>query len=98
MNEIIFSVEAYKDFEEIIGYINQHNPESAKETFLKIKKTISVLKEYRDVGVEKPEITSEPLRFLLCGKYVIGYNPNKNPIEIVRILSGEMDLFDGSFF
>lgn len=98
VNKIYYSYEAKVDLEEIISYINEHNPKSAKKIFVKIKKTISILKTHKEAGVKKPEITDEPLRFLFCDKYVIAYNPNTNPVEIVRILSGEMDLFNNDLF
>jgi plasmid stabilization system protein ParE len=98
MNKIHYSEEAKKDLYDIVNYINQFNSKAAKDTFQKIKNTILTLQQFKEIGVEKPEITDAPLRFLFYDKYIIGYNPNKNPIEIVRILSSEMDLFNEDMF
>jgi plasmid stabilization system protein ParE len=98
MNNIHYSNEAKKDLSDIISYIFEYNPTAAKETLNKIRKTIITLEQFKNAGVLKPEITNLPIRFLYYEKYVIAYNPDSEPIEIVRILSGERDLFDDRYF
>lgn len=50
--------------------------------------------DHRDIGVVRPEITSEAVRFLVLARfpYVLVYDPEPMPPVILRVLNASRDI------
>ena len=44
------------------------------------------------IGHTRPDLTTKPVRFWPIYSYLIVYDPQSRPLEIVRILSGYRDI------
>jgi toxin ParE1/3/4 len=49
---------------------------------------------HRDIGVSRPDLTSEPVRFLFLTRfpYVLVYDPEPTPPVILRVLHASRDI------
>ena len=49
---------------------------------------------HRDIGMSRPDLTSEPVRFLFLSRfpYVLVYDPEPTPPVILRILHASRDI------
>jgi antitoxin ParD1/3/4/toxin ParE1/3/4 len=52
------------------------------------------LAEMPEMGHLREDLAEEPLRFWPVYSYLIIYRPDRNPLEVVRVLSGYRDIAD----
>jgi len=82
---------AETDLEEIWWYIAQDNPDAADRFLDKIEERCLTLAQFPSMGISRDEL-HPGLRSLPVGKYLIFYIPLDGGIEVVRVLSGMMDI------
>ena len=83
---------AESDLVSIWEYIADENLTAAdamRERFFEAFDKIAAMPE---MGHQREDLTSRPVRFWAVASYLIIYNSTPNPIEIVRVLSGWRDV------
>ena len=88
----IVSPEAVDDLEEIWLHIAEDNFEAAIQVEEKLRAVIRMLGDRPGAGHRRPDLTDQPVRFWPVYSYLIVYDPEKRPIEIVRVLHGARDI------
>jgi plasmid stabilization system protein ParE len=92
MADYFYSPAARLDLLEIWEYIARDNLDAADRVERKIEQAIMGLADNPDLGHWRRDLTSKPVRFWPVYSYLIIYDPNTQPLEIVRILSGYRDI------
>lgn len=95
MLKIIKNKEAEADLEEIWDFIAMDSPEIACRFLRALNEHISNLTQNPKIGRERGDL-AVGLRSVPFGSYVIFYRPQKDSIEIARVLHGSRDI--ESFF
>ena len=78
--------------EDVWWYIAQDNPVAADKISDVLYEAYSILGDYPHMGHKRTELTLRPFRFWPVHNYLIIYNPQNKPIEIIHVLSGYRDL------
>jgi antitoxin ParD1/3/4 len=88
MSEFVFHPGALKDLDEIWEYIAGDSIDAADRVRDEIYDAIKSLVPFPYVGHQRPDLTSQPLRFQTVRDYVIAYAAEEKPLAIVAILHG----------
>jgi plasmid stabilization system protein ParE len=92
MAEFFYSPEARQDLLHIWEYIAQDDLDSADRVEREVEEAIKRLAANPHLGHLRRDLTSKPVRFWPIYSYLIVYNPEARPLEVVRILSGYRDV------
>jgi plasmid stabilization system protein ParE len=95
MEKYRLTPEAIGDLFEIWNFINQDNPKAADRVEEAVFRACDLLADSPLAGRVREDLTSLPLRFWVVqpySKYLIVYDPEKKPLQIIRILHGARDL------
>jgi plasmid stabilization system protein ParE len=92
MSDFFYSLEARRDLLEIWEFIAQDNLDEADRVEREIEETISTLAVNPQLAHFRRDLTSRPVRFWVIYSYLIIYDPDARPLEVVRILSGYRDI------
>ncbi len=91
MANFLILPQAEQDLDEIWWYIAQDNPKNADRFLDSIQETCVVVSEYPNMGEARDELLAG-LRSFPVGSYMIFYMPQKDMLNIVRVLHGSRDL------
>ncbi|MEG4320549.1 MULTISPECIES: type II toxin-antitoxin system RelE/ParE family toxin [unclassified Microcoleus] len=91
MTRYILAPSAKRELKEIVRYIAQFNPDSAKRLKEAIKQQCKLLVDFPSIGRSRDELELG-LRSFLVEDYLIFYRAVSGNIEIVRIVSGYRDI------
>jgi plasmid stabilization system protein ParE len=92
MGEFFYSPEARCDLLAIWEYIAHDDLDAADRVERQIEQAITMLSEKPGLGHFRDDLTSKTVRFWRVYSYLIVYDPNSEPLEVVRILSGYRDI------
>jgi antitoxin ParD1/3/4 len=92
MADFFYSPEARRDLLEIWEFIAQDNLDEADRVEREIEQTLVKLAANPELGHFRRDLTSRPVRFWAIYSYLIIYDPQTRPLEVVRVLSGYRDL------
>jgi toxin ParE1/3/4 len=95
MEKCQLTPEAVSDLLEICDFINQDNPEAADGVEDSVLRACDFLAGSPLAGRVRKDLTSLPLRFSVVqpySMYLIVYDPEKKPLQIIRILHGARNL------
>jgi len=95
MSQYQFTPQAVGDLLEIWNFIAQDNPEAADRVEQAIFRACDLLSNSPLAGRARKDLTTLPVRFWVVhpySKYLIVYDPEKKPLQIIRILHGARDL------
>jgi plasmid stabilization system protein ParE len=95
MEKYQLTPEAVSDLLEICDFINQDNPEAADRVEDAVLRACDFLAGSPLAGRVRKDLTPLPLRFWVVqpySTYLIVYDPEKKPLQIIRILHGARDL------
>ncbi len=95
MKKYQFTPQAAGDLFEIWDYIARDNPEAADRVEEAISRACELLSDSPFAGSVRKDLTPLPLRFWVVhpySKYLIVYDPEKKPLQVIRILHGARDL------
>ncbi len=90
-----FTPQAAYDLFEIWSYIARDNLEAANRVEDAVYKACAFLAEGPLRGTVREDLTKLPLRFWAVQaypNYIIVYDPQKDPLQIIRILHGSRDI------
>ncbi len=80
--------DAKNDIKNIWSFIAKDNRRAADKVIEEIKVLLQHIGENSHFGHRRVDLTSKDVRFVSVYSYLIVYNPNHSPVEIVRVLSG----------
>ena len=84
---------AKADIRSILRYIGQNNLFASERMRDLFYAAFRKLGEYPYMGQERVDLTKKPVRFLAVHRnYMIIYNANTNPVQILRIYHSAMDV------
>ena len=95
MEKYRFTPEAVNDLFEIWEFISQDNSEAAERVEGAVLRACDLLASSPLAGRVRKDLTPLPLRFWVVqpySMYLIVYDPDKRPLQIIRILHGARDL------
>jgi plasmid stabilization system protein ParE len=92
MADFFYAPEARRDLLEIWEFIAQDNLDEADRIEREIEQAIAALAANPQLGHLRRDLTSRPVRFRAIYSYLIIYDPESRPLEVVRILSGYRDV------
>lgn len=92
MADFFYSPEARRDLLEIWEFIAQDNLDAADRVEREIEQAMVTLAANPKLGHSRRDLTTRPVRFWTIYSYLIIYDPESRPLEIVRILSGYRDV------
>jgi plasmid stabilization system protein ParE len=95
MSQYQFTPQATGDLFEIWNFIAHDNPEAADRVEEAIFRACDLLSGSPLAGRMRKELTALPVRFWVVhpySKYLIVYDPEKKPLQIIRILHGSRNL------
>ncbi|HYT58930.1 MAG TPA: type II toxin-antitoxin system RelE/ParE family toxin [Haliangiales bacterium] len=92
MADHFFSPQARRDLVEIWEYIARENLDAADRVEQEIQQAILMLARNPELGHLRRDLTSKPVRFWAVHSYLVIYDPDARPLEVVRILSGYRDV------
>jgi plasmid stabilization system protein ParE len=95
MSRYQFTPQAARDLFNIWSFIARDNPEAADRVEAAVFRACDLLADAPLAGRIRKDATSLPLRFWLVrlySNYLIVYDPEKKPLQIIRILHGARDL------
>jgi len=95
MSRYQFTPQAAKDLFDIWSFITKDNTEAADRVEAAIFRSCDLLADSPLAGRTRKDLTSLPLRFWVVSpysNYLIVYDPESNPLRVIRILHGARDL------
>jgi toxin ParE1/3/4 len=90
-NKIRQRQQARADLDAIWDYIAADNPNAADALLHRIGDTLRIRADNPRAGRERPELAAS-LRSFPVGNYIVFYLPLSDGINVVRILSGYLDI------
>ena len=82
------SSSAAQDISDILDYIAADNPLAAHRVREEIYSAIRAVVSFPGTGHTRPDLTSEPLRFIVVREYLIAYAPDEKPLWIIAVMHG----------
>ena len=95
MSKYQFTPQAVNDLLDIWSFIAQDNPEAADRVEAAVFRACDLLADSPLAGSIRRDLTPLPLRFWVVQpypSYLIVYDPEKTPLQIIRILHNARDL------
>lgn len=92
MADFFYSPEARHDLLQIWEFIAQDNLDAADRVEQAIEHAIQQLATNPQLGHLRRDLTTHPVRFWPVYSYLVVYDPNARPLEVVRVLSGYRDI------
>jgi plasmid stabilization system protein ParE len=87
---------ARQDLREIYDWIAQDDPAAADRVLSDLRDAIVRLADMPGLGHIRDDLADESLRVWTVHRYVVIYQPAREPMLVVRVLSGYRDI--GSIF
>jgi toxin ParE1/3/4 len=91
MKQCLFSPRARKDFDEILDFIGEADPDSALDFVTRLQLMCDQLAQMPGMGRKRDDL-AKGLRCFPVEKYLIFYRIVKSDIEIVRVLHGSRNI------
>ena len=89
----VLSTPAAQDLEEILTYVlEQSGAERTRRVAERLQKALRKLAEFPGLGHKREDLTSAPFLFWSVRSYLIVYQADTKPLQIVRVLHGARDV------
>lgn len=92
MSRYKLSAPARQDLREIRDYIALDSVPAARKFLAKLAQALRGVAQAPGKGHRRADLTDLPVRFWPVGSHLIVYDPEKRPVEIVRVLHGARDV------
>lgn len=86
------TIPASQDLQAIHDYIWQHSPDAADRVAQRLLDMMRDLARTPGMGHHRDDLADRMLRTQNVGPYLIIYQPDTQPIQIIRVLHGARDL------
>jgi len=84
---------ALRDLEGIVQYISRDNPVAARNLREKILEDCTIIGRNPFIGTIRKDLTDRPVRFFAAHhNYMIIYNAESTPVQILRIYNAARDI------
>lgn len=87
-----FTEAAEDDLDEIWEYIAADNIDAADQIVLQVRSACQRLAEHPGIGHTREDLTKRPLKFWSVYSYLIVYEPNFSPLQIIAVLHAARDV------
>ena len=88
MSGFVLHPDALADLTEIWEYIAADSPDAADRILEDVHEAIRALVAFPELGHQRPDLTSRPLRFQPTGNFLIAYAPDERPLLVLAVLHG----------
>ena len=88
ITEVGFHPDAVADLDEIWEFVRQNNPDAADRLIAEILSTVRALVPFPGQGHRRPDLASQPLRFVVVREYLIAYAPEPSILWVIAVLHG----------
>jgi plasmid stabilization system protein ParE len=88
----IITTKAKKDLDEIWFYIAKDNVTAANKLEDQFLEAFELITTTPQIGTQRKDLLDVSVRFWVVHSYYIIYNPDTNPLQILRIMSSYKDL------
>ncbi|MFI5094371.1 MAG: type II toxin-antitoxin system RelE/ParE family toxin [Candidatus Acidiferrales bacterium] len=88
MSGFVLHPEALTDLDEIWEFIAADNPAAADRVLEEIHEAMQALVSFPQLGHDRSDLTSRPLRFHCVRDFLIAYAPAEKPLLVLAILHG----------
>jgi plasmid stabilization system protein ParE len=92
MGQYVLTAAARADFAEVVAYIRQDSPEAARRVGKVLQEAMRNLARMPEMGHVREDLAEVTLRFWHVYSYLIVYDPESKPLQIVRILHSARDV------
>jgi antitoxin ParD1/3/4/toxin ParE1/3/4 len=93
MKRFVLTRHAERDLDQIKRFlIEKAGPATARKVFQEIRGAIKLLGNEPGVGHVREDLTSRPVRFWPVYSYLIVYDPETRPVQVIRVLHGMRDV------
>ena len=93
MKRYLLSPEAIEDLQTIKNFLQEDaGMRVARYVLKEIQGGMRVLASSPEAGHKREDLTDHPVRFWPVFSYLIVYRPEKQPLEVVRVLHGRRDV------
>ena len=92
MSRYRLSAPARQDLREIRDYIALDSISAARSFLAKLSDAFGRLADMPGKGHVRKDLTDLPVRCWPVGSYLVVYDPDKRPLEILRVLHGARDI------
>lgn len=86
MSGFVLHPAAFRDINEIWEFIAADNLDAADRILDELRASIDKLVDFPEMGFQREELTSKPLRFFPVRDFLIAYAPDVNPLLVVAVL------------
>jgi toxin ParE1/3/4 len=95
MKQFILTKSAQRDLVQIKRFLlAKAGPVVSRRVLGDIRKSFILLEAVPGIGHRREDLTSRGLKFWPVFSYLVVYDPNRKPLEIVRVLHGMRNLED----
>ena len=92
MKRFVLTRSAERDLDHLRTYlIEKSGPRVARRILKDIRRGLVLLGSEPGVGHVREDLTDRPLKFWPVYSYLIAYDPETKPVEIIRVLHGMRD-------
>jgi len=93
MSRYLLTDEAKQDLADIRRYlVSEAGASVAKSTLTKIRDAFAFLSRTPGAGHVREDLTSDALKFWSVFSYLIVYDPNMRPLQIMRVIHGSREV------
>lgn len=84
--------DAESDLDEIWDYVADSNIDAADRIIAEVRSTCLKLATNPGIGHTREDLTELPVKFISVFSYLIVYDPETSPLQIVAVLHGARDV------
>jgi toxin ParE1/3/4 len=89
MKRFILARPAERDLDQIKSYlIEKAGPRITRTVIQEIRSALNLLGTNPEIGHVREDLTDLPLKFWPVSSYLIVYDPQAKPVEVIRVLHG----------
>jgi len=93
MKHFVVTRLAERDLDQIKSYlVEKAGPRITRRVFQEIRDALKLLGCNPGIGHAREELTDRPVKFWPVYSYLIVYDPETNPVQILRVLHGMRDV------
>jgi toxin ParE1/3/4 len=93
MKRFVLTKPAERDLDQIKSYlVEKAGPRITRKVFQEIRSALKLLGSNPGIGHAREDLTDLPVKFWPVYSYLVVYEPETKPVQIVRVLHGMRDV------